>query len=189
MFFRRGPSICDSYATLYTIAARNCMRAAAPRQRVHAQHAPKVVQRRYRVRPRRRRVLDGRRCGAAQEGLPLVNRDGRAARRTRSRRGRRSRAGPVHASWGLPRFWPSLGAGWNRWIHPRITLDKPLMHLYDETHMQVAHQKSLLGLKFDLRGPSIDLGHVWSCDSSPAYYKRREEISKTKNRFVFSPSG
>jgi len=55
--------------------------------------------------------------------------------------------------------------------------------------MQVAHQKSLLGLKFDLRGPSIDLGHVWGCDSSPAYYKRREEISRKKNRFVLSPSG
>jgi hypothetical protein len=42
VFFRRGPSICDSYATLYTIAARSDMRAAAPRQRVHAPHAPKA---------------------------------------------------------------------------------------------------------------------------------------------------
>jgi len=83
VFFRRRPSIRYSYVTLYTIAAWIAEGAAAPGQRVHARHTPKADRRRYRVRPGRRRVLDGRRGDAAREGPPLVNRDGRAARRRR----------------------------------------------------------------------------------------------------------
>ena len=38
VFFRRGASIRDSFASFHSIAARSDMRAAAPRQRVHARH-------------------------------------------------------------------------------------------------------------------------------------------------------
>ena len=85
--FRRGPSIRDSYATFHIIAAWIAEGAVAPGQRMNALHAPKIVRRDYCVRPRRRRVLDDRCGGVAREKLPPVNRDGRAARKRRWRRG------------------------------------------------------------------------------------------------------